>query len=261
MECPQLLLPYCRRSYTGKSLEYVDASAFKEDALSQSRTFEWFARFKAGRTSIKDDLHTGRTLSIRNPENALKIKSSIKENPRITIRELSEDLDISFGTFQTIIKNDLHLKRSPGKFVPHLLTNEQKEHRNRNVQKCLIMIPIGSKMLSRDKKHTKRQSSQWLELGEPRFKKARMIKSKLKCLLITFFDVKGLVHFEFVPEGQTINQHYYIDVVNRLREAVRQKRPEKWHQKNWLLHHDNAWPHTAVTVQLYLTKHGIALLP
>ncbi|UYV77324.1 hypothetical protein LAZ67_15000504 [Cordylochernes scorpioides] len=45
---------------------------------------------------------------------------------------------------------------------------------------------------------TKRQSSQWLEPGEPRFKKARMIKSKLKCLLITYFDVKGLVHYEFV---------------------------------------------------------------
>ncbi|UYV68612.1 hypothetical protein LAZ67_6000220 [Cordylochernes scorpioides] len=56
--------------------------------------------------------------------------------------------------------------------------------------------------------------------------KAKLIKSKLKCLLITFFDVKGLVHYEFVPEGQTINQHYYLDVLRRLREAVRQKRPE-----------------------------------
>ncbi|UYV60651.1 hypothetical protein LAZ67_1001762 [Cordylochernes scorpioides] len=74
--------------------------AFKEDSLTQSRTFEWFARFKAGRTSVKDDLHTGKPLSIRNPENALKIKSSIKENPIITIIELSEDLDISFGTCQ-----------------------------------------------------------------------------------------------------------------------------------------------------------------
>ncbi|UYV72858.1 hypothetical protein LAZ67_10001012 [Cordylochernes scorpioides] len=73
--------------------------------------------------------------------------------------------------------------------------------------------------------------------------------------------MQGLVHYEFVPEGQTINQHYYLDVLRRLREAVRQKRPEKWHQKNWLLHHDNARPHTAVTVQLYLAKHGIALLP
>ncbi|UYV62404.1 hypothetical protein LAZ67_2000428 [Cordylochernes scorpioides] len=74
-----------------------------------------------------------------------------------------------------------------------------------------------------------------------------MFKSKLKCLLITLFDVKGLVHYEFVPECQTINITILI--------------PEKWHQKNWLLHHDNARPHTAVTVQLYLAKHGIALLP
>ncbi|UYV77292.1 hypothetical protein LAZ67_15000368 [Cordylochernes scorpioides] len=97
--------------------------ALKKYSLSQLRTFECFSRFKAGRASVKDDLHTGRPLSIRNPENALKIKSSIKENPRITIRELSEDLDISFGTYQTIIKNDMHLKRSPSEFDPHLLTN------------------------------------------------------------------------------------------------------------------------------------------
>ncbi|UYV83560.1 hypothetical protein LAZ67_23001458 [Cordylochernes scorpioides] len=45
-----------------------------------------------------------------------------------------------------------------------------------------------------------------------------------------------------------------------LREALRQKIPEKWYHKNWLLHHDNARPHTA-TVQLYLAKHRIALLP
>ncbi|UYV77344.1 hypothetical protein LAZ67_15000569 [Cordylochernes scorpioides] len=74
---------------------------------------------------------------VRNLENALKIKSQFKENPRITIRELSEDFDISFGTCQTIIKNDLHLKRSPDKFVPHLLTNEQKENRK---ETCKNMV-------------------------------------------------------------------------------------------------------------------------
>ncbi|UYV66543.1 hypothetical protein LAZ67_4002014 [Cordylochernes scorpioides] len=185
---------------------------FKEDSLSQSRTFEWFVRYKAGPTSVKDDPHTGRPLSIRNPENALKIKSSIKDNPRITIRELSEDLDISFGTYQTIIKNDLHLKRSPAKFVPHLLTNEQKEHRKETCKNMVEMFNSDphwlKNVIAGDKTwvyglnpETKRQSSQWLEPGEPRFKKARMIKSKLKCLLIIFFDVKGLVHYEFVPEA------------------------------------------------------------
>ncbi|UYV66575.1 hypothetical protein LAZ67_4002152 [Cordylochernes scorpioides] len=75
-----------------------------------------------------NDMHDVMYDDNRNVDNDI-IKSSIKETPRITIRELSEDLDISFGTCQTIIKNDLHLKRSPAKFVPHLLTNEQKEHR------------------------------------------------------------------------------------------------------------------------------------
>ncbi|UYV72145.1 hypothetical protein LAZ67_9001957 [Cordylochernes scorpioides] len=206
----------------------------------------------AGRTIVKDDLHTGRLLSIRNPENAFKIKSLIKENPRITIRELSEDLDISFGTCQTIIKNDLHLKRSPGKFITHLLTNEQKEHckkRAKTWSKCLILIPIGSKMLSWEMKNGCTDMI------------PRLRGNQTTCLLITFFDVKGLVHYEFVPEGQTINQQYYLDVLRRLREAVRQKRPKKWHPKNWLLHHDNALPHTAVTVQLYLAKHEIDSLP
>ncbi|UYV77832.1 hypothetical protein LAZ67_15002504 [Cordylochernes scorpioides] len=101
---------------------------FKEDALSQSRTFEWFARIKAGRTSVKNDLHTGRTLSIKKTRKCTQNQVIDQRNPRITIRELSEDLDISFGTCQTTIKNDLHLKRSPDKFVTHLLTNEQKEH-------------------------------------------------------------------------------------------------------------------------------------
>ncbi|UYV74760.1 hypothetical protein LAZ67_12000835 [Cordylochernes scorpioides] len=86
-----------------------------------------------------------------------------------------------------------------------------------------------------------------------RLKAGRISKRKQRC---SNRSLSGLVHYEFVPECQTINQHYYIDVLRRLREPTR-----KWHQKNWLLHHDNARPHTAVTVQLYLAKHGIALLP
>ncbi|UYV84797.1 K02A2.6-like [Cordylochernes scorpioides] len=187
-----------------------------------------------GRESVKDDLHTGRSLSIRNPEKAFKIKSSIKKNSRITIRELPEDLDISFGTCQTIIKHDMHLKRSPAEFVPHLLTNEQKEHRketcknmvemfNSDLHWLKIVIMGDETWVYGYEPETKSQSSQWLEHGEQRFKKAKIIKSKLKCLLITFFDVKRLVHYEFVPEGKIINQHYYFDVLRRLREAVRPK--------------------------------------
>ena len=36
-----------------------------------------------------------------------------------------------------------------------------------------------------------------------------------------FFDIRGTVHYEFVPTGQTVNQVYYLEVLERLREKVR----------------------------------------
>jgi hypothetical protein len=30
-------------------------------------------------------------------------------------------------------------------------------------------------------------------------------------MLLTFFDISGLVHYKFVPTGETVNQVYYIE--------------------------------------------------
>jgi hypothetical protein len=43
--------------------------------------------------------------------------------------------------------------------------------------------------------------------------------------------------------GQIINSAYYREALHRLRENVRNLRPELWRQKNWLLHHDKAPSH------------------
>jgi len=32
-----------------------------------------------------------------------------------------------------------------------------------------------------------------------------MIRSKIKVMLVVFFDWKGIVHHEFVPRGQMVN--------------------------------------------------------
>jgi hypothetical protein len=44
-------------------------------------------------------------------------------------------------------------------------------------------------------------------------KKLRFPKSRVKTMLVIFFDWQGVIHNEFVPEGETINAVYYKDVM------------------------------------------------
>ena len=64
-----------------------------------------------------------------------------------------------------------------------------------------------------------------------------------------FFDIRGIVHYVFVPTGQTVNQVYYVEVLERLREKVSWKRPEVFANNSWVLHHDNAPAHTALSMR------------
>jgi len=64
--------------------------------------------------------------------------------------------------------------------------------------------------------------------NEPRPKKPRRFQSKKKAMLTVFMNYNGIVHHEFLPEGQTVNNEYYLGVMRCLREAVRQKRKDLW---------------------------------
>ena len=107
---------------------------------------------------------------------------------------------------------------------------------------------------------TERQNLEWKSPASPRPKKAMMFKSKVKVMLIAFFDVREIVHKEFLPQGQTINQHIYKDILWRLMRSVREKRQELWDEKSWVLHHDNAPSHIALSIREFLAKNNIAFL-
>ncbi|UYV60793.1 CLCN3 [Cordylochernes scorpioides] len=89
----------------------------------------------------------------------------------------------------------------------------------------LLLLSLTVPQLDKQKKkkydlETKHQSSQWNERGEPKSKKARFAKSKVKTLLITFLNYNGLVHHEFIPFAHTIKKEVYLGIMKHLREAV-----------------------------------------
>ena len=79
-------------------------------------------------------------------------------------------------------------------------------------------------------------------------------------MLIVFFDMEGNVHYEYVPQGQTVNQQFYLQVLKCLRLAVSRKRPQKRVAGALALHHDNAPAHTAHSIQVFLASHGIPVI-
>jgi len=75
------------------------------------------------------------------------------------------------------------------------------------------------------------------------------------------FDWKGFVHHEFVPRVQMVNKQFYEEILARMRDAVRRKRPELWENQTWMLHHDNAPAHASLLIRSYLAKHQTSVAP
>ena len=103
--------------------------AFGNDALSPTQTKQWFKRFKDGRASVESDHRSGRPSTSRNNEVMDQVREKVLEDRRITIQEIAVEVGISTGSVHTILHEDLNLWRVSAKFVPKLLTEQQKELR------------------------------------------------------------------------------------------------------------------------------------
>jgi hypothetical protein len=67
---------------------------------------------------------------------------------------------------------------------------------------------------------TMQQSSQWVGETSPRPKKPKFQRSRIKTMLIIFFDSQGIVHKEIIPEGKTVNAEFYKGVMDRLLKRI-----------------------------------------
>ena len=56
--------------------------AFGEEAMCSTQTYEWWKRFKEGRTSIDNDPRSGRPLTSKTDDNVEKVREVIRSNRR-----------------------------------------------------------------------------------------------------------------------------------------------------------------------------------
>ncbi|GFU65584.1 putative transposase [Trichonephila clavipes] len=91
-------------------------------------------------------------------------------------------------------------------------------------------------------------------------KKARMSKSKIKSMLICLFFV-FLIARESCTKSLCLKakRHFYREVLERLRKRAMRVGPNI--KNSWVLHHDNAPCHTAISVNRLLASKNIPVAP
>jgi len=163
--------------------------AYGEDCWSRTQCYEWYHRFKSGRTSIEDDLKSGGPSSSTGDDHIEEVGSVIRENRLLTICEVSEEVGICKSSCHTILTDKLKMLRVSTKFLPRLLTEEQKPNRITVSQELLDHLNTDENFLKNvitgDETwvygydvETKVQSSQWVGKSSPRPKSQRALNTR-----------------------------------------------------------------------------------
>ncbi|XP_070385445.1 protein GVQW3-like [Dermacentor albipictus] len=97
--------------------------------MSSTQIKEWYNWLKDGRTSVESEPCSGRPSTFSNDQVIAKVNPEVMRDRRVTIRKIAEEVGISTFSPHSIMTEDFAMKRVAAKFVPKLLTVEQKKLR------------------------------------------------------------------------------------------------------------------------------------
>ncbi len=166
---------------------------------------------------------------------------------------------MSTHAVQMILKKDLKIKRKCAKFIPCELTEPQQWTRMTVSQDNIDLlcsdpdpedfvrcIVTGDETwISTREKLTKRESTEWVHADALCPRKPLKDFAMRKVMMTVFFDCQGVILIDFLNPREKVTAERYCETLTKLKESLRRKRPNLWRGRNFLLHHDNASPHTA----------------
>ena len=132
------------RSKLGCSLKKLMteiSTAFGPSCVSYDPVRRWKKKFESGVESIKNAPKSGRPKSASRKEIVSKIKEILEGDARFTVRDIARKEGISLSTVHLILRKHLKVRKISARWVPHLLTDEQKRQRVKVAKKLLQMFP------------------------------------------------------------------------------------------------------------------------
>ena len=245
---------------------------YGNSASKYATVCKWVRRFNDGRESIENDPRVGRPVSVLTEKNVATVKTLIEEDARYTVQEIEELSGIHSASVLKILRERLGLCKICAFWVPHLLTDDEKQGRVRlasqfieKYDKCdprrLEDIVTGDETwIYHFQPDSKAKNKVWVSSEGDRPVIARRCKTSNRMLCAIFFDSKGPVLQIPVPKGSSVTAKFYREsVLTQLVDFYQKRRPRTDVCSIKLLH-DNAPANKSATVQEYLRESGLDVL-
>ncbi|CAK1592430.1 unnamed protein product [Parnassius mnemosyne] len=261
----------CLKKMSSKDIHSDLVETLGDSAPPYSTVARWAKEFKLGRTSTEDKHREGRPSTSLTEDNVKKVEDVVLADRRVTIRHVAEVTGISYGSVQRILANELHMKKVSARWVPRMLTDEQKKNRvdisRVNLEKyqadqenfLFRFVTMDETWIQHFNPETKQQSMTWKRASSPTPKKFKVSSSAAKVMASVFWDAQCIIMVEYLENGATITGSYYAEQIRRLREAFKEKRRGKL-RAGVLFHQDNAPAHKAAVAMAAIQETGFELL-
>ncbi|UYV67060.1 hypothetical protein LAZ67_4003783 [Cordylochernes scorpioides] len=224
---------------------------------SQNSSISREAAFKLGKISTEDEHRPGRLVDSVTQENIDKIHDLVMLYRRMTVRQIGETLGIPKTTVGRIMREHLGLRKLSARWVPKLLTPDQKAVRRKLSSINLALFEANpeefvNRFVTMDETwahhftpESKQQYMQWRHSGSPHPQENQN---------------SSISREDFLNKGQTITGNYYANLVKQLREAIKENRRRKLSRKI-VYHQDNAPSHRSLQAMAAIYDSGFELLP
>ncbi len=267
-----LIKHYYLRGKTAKETKEKLDKCYGNSAPSNTTVKRWMQEFKFGRTSTNDEPRSGRPLGVTSPEMIARIEKLVTGDRKLKLRELADMVSISSERVYNILHNHLNMLKLCTRWVPRVITNDQKRERVECSEANLSMIKrnrseffrrliiVDETWIHHYTPETAQQSKQWVSKGQSAPKRPKSQQSAGKVMATVFWDARGIIHVDHLEHGRTITAQYYSDLLDRFDAVVKRKRPHL-KKKKILFLQDNAPAHKAVKTMTKLIELGYEILP
>ena len=262
----QLVIDLTKEGKSPREIQGILKYEFGEHALRRSAIYNWAAKARLGFEDVKDQPRPGRPIDDKLIDRVAEI---IEDEPFASVAYIAHILNSNKSTIYRYLTEQLGRVYKHSRWVPHLLTHEQKLLRVRE-SKALHSILL---QCQRDKWAniiTGDQSWFFFGYGEdgawvlPEEDAPVMDGSKIqiqKVMITVIWGVHGMHLIDALPEGESFNSRYFIsNIVDKLEE----RKPLIWPQSNkrkiWL-HLDNCRVHNSIASVERIKEAGFKRTP